>query len=261
MIRALVVDDEALAREGIRLQLERETDISIVGEAGDGPDAVDAIARLRPDLVFLDIEIPGFDGFEVLRRVSSTHLPTVIFVTAYDHYAVRAFDARAVDYLMKPLSLTRFQETLHRVRLALTSLGDGGRSHQRLIDRIESRDRPGTAVEGGVYYRRFTVKEGFHFLVVKASDVDWFEAASNYVQLHVHGREHLLRVTLSDLEEKLDPSRFVRIHRSTIVNLDRVIEIRPTWHGDFIVLLNVGTTLRLSRVYRDRLMPSKWLHE
>jgi two-component system LytT family response regulator len=257
MFRALLVDDEPLAREGLRLQLEHETDFSIVGEAINGPDAVKAIGRLRPDLVFLDIQIPGFDAFEVLRRVSASHLPYVIFVTAYDRYAVRAFEARAVDYLLKPPNARRVQEALEKVRRTL-GRGDDGDRTARAVERLEPRER---VPPGASCYRRFTVREADHFIVVKAQDVDWFEAASNYVQLHVHGREYLLRITLSELEEHLDPSQFTRIHRSTIVNVDRITEIRPTWRGDFIVLLIGGTSLRLSRFYRERLICSKWQHE
>jgi two-component system, LytTR family, response regulator len=261
MFSALLVDDEPLAREGLRLQLEHETDFSIVGEAINGPDAVKAIGRLRPDLVFLDIQIPGFDAFEVLRRVSSSHVPYVIFVTAYDRYAVRAFEAQAVDYLLKPPNAKRFQEALDKARRTLGRADESDRAHPRAVDRCEQRDRAAALVQGIPYYRRFTVREADHFLVLKAQDVDWFEAASNYVELHVHGREYLLRVTLCELEEKLDPSQFTRIHRSTIVNVDRIVEIRPTWRGDFLVVLTGGTTLRLSRFYRERLICSTWQHE
>lgn len=257
MIRTLLVDDEALARDGIRFELDREVDISVVAEAIDGPGAVEAIERFRPDIVFLDIQIPGFDGFEVIHRVSATHMPLVVFITAYDRYAVRAFDARALDYLMKPIKSERFHEAIQRARHVLTNIEDHRQFQQRLHDLIESREQLPPVV-GAAYYRRFTVRERGQFLVIRAADIDWFESASNYVELHVNGREYLLRVTLSDLEKKLDPMRFVRIHRSTIVNLDRVAGIRPTPHGDFIVVLSDATTLRLSRAYRDRVMHSKW---
>jgi two-component system LytT family response regulator len=260
MIRALLVDDEALAREGIRFEIERETDLSVVAEAIDGPDAVDAISRFRPDLVFLDIEIPVFDGFEVLRRVSPALLPIVVFVTAYDRYAVRAFDAHAIDYLMKPIRSQRFHEAVERSRIALSNSETRSRFHHRLMEIIESRERL-PLPDRTSYYRRFTVRDGNKFVVIKATDVDWFESASNYVALHVRGREHLLRITLSDLEKqldpvRLDPVRFVRIHRSTIVNLERVGGIRPTFNGDYLVVLTDGRTLRLSRVFRDRVMRS-----
>jgi len=251
MIRALVVDDEVLAREGVRLELAREADISIVAEAIDGPDAVEAINRHRPDIVFLDIQIPGFDGFEVLERISPGPMPIIVFVTAFDSYAVRAFDARALDYLLKPISSQRLHSAIERAREVLTSYA---REHRAAAFGAHIVDQSA----GPAYYQRFTIRERTRFLVVKASDVDWFESASNYVELHVSGRTHLLRVTLSDLEHRLDPLNFVRIHRSTIVNLDRVADIRPTSHGDFIVVLSNGTRLRLSRAYRDRVICAKW---
>jgi two-component system LytT family response regulator len=254
LIRALIVDDELLARDGVRLQLQNERDISIVGEAIDGPEAVAAINRLHPDLVFLDIQVPGYDGFEVLRRVSSVQLPAIIFITAYDCYAVRAFEARALDYLIKPLNDTRFQETLDRVRRILVRIEDRHHAHSRLLELIESRERLLETEQSTHYCHRFTVKHGSRFIVVNVDDIDWLGTASNYVELHVQGHEYLLRAALSDLEEKLDPLRFVRIHRSTVVNLERVVDIRPTWQGDFKVRLSNGTELRLSRVYRDRLL-------
>jgi len=256
MIRALLIDDELHARDGLRFQLQRESDISVVAEAIDGPKAVDAIIRLRPDLVFLDIQIPGFDGLEVIRRVSPIHLPLVVFVTAYNDYAVRAFEARAVDYLVKPIRADRFHEAIKRVRQLLTTAQSQKDFHERLLSLIQSRE-PLPATPASTYYRRFTVREGRRFVIINAADVDWFEAASNYVELHVGGREHLLRVPLSDLEKKLDPVRFVRIHRSTIVNLERIAQIQPTQNGDFNVVLTDGTALRLSRVFRDRVMVSK----
>jgi two-component system LytT family response regulator len=237
MWRALVVDDEVLARDGLRLELERETDISVVAEAIDGPDAVEAINRLRPDIVFLDIQIPGFDGFEVLRRIDLERPPLVVFVTAFDSYAVRAFDQRAVDYLVKPINSVRLHEAVDRAREVLSAT---------------------PRITQPPYYQRFTIREHNRFVVVKVTDVDWFEAASNYVELHVGSRTHLLRDTLTDLEQRLDPARFVRIHRSTIVNMDRVADIRPTTRGDFTVVLLNGKDLRLSRVYRDRVICSKW---
>src|SRR5262245_40544631 len=223
MIRALLIDDEAIARKGVRFQLQQYDDVRVVAEAGDGPGAVDTISRFRPDLVFLDIHIPGFDGFEVIRRVSSIHLPVVIFVTAYDSSAVQAFDTRALDYLVKPINGDRFRDAMARARQMLI------RSHQP------------------TYYHRFTVRQNDRFVVINAADVDWFQTASNYVQLHVAGREHLLRTTLNELEQKLDPRRFVRIHRSTLVNLERISCIQPTHNGDFNVLLTDGSLLRLSR--------------
>ena len=260
MIRTVIVDDEDLAREGIRVWLAKERDVEVVGEAADGPSAVAMIQTLAPSLLFLDIQMPGFDAFEVLERAATKHLPAVVFVTAYDRYAVQAFEARALDYLLKPISGVRFQEALQRVRLDLVKEEALGQTRQRLVDLLDSRKRSvspeptGPAEKrGGV--ERLVVKDHDRFLLVRAEEVDWVESAANYVQLHARGRSFLLRTTMNDLETQLDPSRFARIHRSTIVNVDRVQEIKPSWHGDFNVLLESGTVLRMSRGYRNRLLP------
>ena len=253
MIRALVVDDEPLAREGIRVRLGDEADVQVIGEAVDGPDAVEAINTLLPDLVFLDIQIPGFDGFEVLQRVASLHLPAVVFVTAYDRYAVQAFEAEAVDYLLKPISGRRFREALQRVRGRLVREEDLERAHERLVRLLESR----RMTEGrSASVRWFTVRDGRRFLIVRTDEIDWMDSASNYVQLHARGRSLLLRSTMSELEERLDPQLFVRIHRSTMVNVERIEEISPSGQGDFTVTLRDGTTLRMSRSYGGRLLRS-----
>jgi two-component system LytT family response regulator len=239
MIKALIVDDEPLAREGIRARLIGEPDIEVVGEAADGFEAVAAIASLAPDLLFLDVHMPGLDGFEVLRRLP-TPVPAVVLVTAYDSYAVRAFEAQALDYLLKPINGARFGEVLGRVRRTLLPVADsrGPRAHSP-----------------AAHLARFPVKDRDRFLLLKPEQVDWIHSAGNYAELHARGRSFLVRMTMSDLEEKLDPARFVRIHRSTIVNLDRVSEIRPELHGEFEVVIEGGTKLRLSRRYRDRLLP------
>jgi two-component system LytT family response regulator len=273
VIRTVLVDDEPLAREGLRVRLGREEDIEIVGEAGDGQSAVDAILSLRPDLVFLDVQMPGFDGFDVVSRIASTHLPTIVFVTAYDRYALRAFEVHALDYLLKPIAHRRFQEALRRARHELASrernaapspegtvdnvsLAAVAERLRRLLDEREAgaAARPSGPGDGPRYAVRFTVRDGERYVLLRASDVDWAEASANYVRLHVGPRTYQLRTTMSDLERQLDPVQFTRIHRSAIVNLDRVREIRPEWHGEYEVALTTGTTLRLSRGYRDRLL-------
>ena len=277
VIRTVLVDDEPLAREGLRVRLGREEDVEIVGEADDGPSAVDAILRLRPDLVFLDVQIPGFDGFDVVSRTASSYLPTIVFVTAYDRYALRAFEVHALDYLLKPIAHRRFQEALRRARHELTrrerELGpieENGESDaesltavadrlRRLLDEREaassgSPSRPAPAPEGPRYAARFTVRDGERYLLVRVAEVDWAEASANYVRLHVGQRTFQMRTTMSELERQLDPAQFTRIHRSAIVNLDRIREIRPEWHGEYEVALVTGATLRLSRGYRDRLL-------
>jgi two-component system LytT family response regulator len=279
VIRTLVVDDEPLAREGLRVRLGREDDVEIVGEAGDGPSAVDAILSLRPDLVFLDVQIPGFDGFDVVARTASSHLPTIVFVTAYDRYALRAFEVHALDYLLKPIAHRRFQEALRRARHELarreregsaarddaeTPAGDDSFSAvaDRLRRLLDARDAAPNAsgsngppaADGPRYAMRFTVRDGERYVLLRVSEIDWAEASANYVRLHVGPRAYQMRTTMGELERQLDPAQFTRIHRSAIVNLDRIREIRPEWHGEYEVALLTGATLRLSRGYRDRLL-------
>jgi two-component system LytT family response regulator len=277
VIRTVLVDDEPLAREGLRVRLSREEDVEIVGEADDGPSAVDTILSLRPDLVFLDVQIPGFDGFDVVARTAATYLPTIVFVTAYDRYALRAFEVHALDYLLKPIAHRRFQEALRRARHELDRRGretsaaeterDGGEAEslsavadrlRRMLDDRETAAgipviRP-VAGETARYAMRFTVRDGERYVLVRVSDVDWAEASANYVRLHVGPKTFQMRTTMSELERQLDPAQFTRIHRSAIVNLDRIREIRPEWHGEYEVALVTGATLRLSRGYRDRLL-------
>jgi two-component system LytT family response regulator len=254
MIKVLIADDEALARDGIRLRLRGAADVEVVGEAGDGPEAARRIKTLKPDLLFLDIQMPGFDGFEVLRRVAPVHLPAVIFATAYDRYALQAFETHAVDYLLKPFGSARFNEALQWARRTLGREEALEAAHRRTAGIIEPGSQPPAA---GRYVRRLTVKDGRRFLLLKVEDVDWIEAASNYVELHARGRSYLIRMTLTELYDTLDPAMFARIHRSTIVNLDRVKEITLGDGGDFVVWLQDGEGLRLSRGYRERLLGSE----
>lgn len=258
MIRTLIADDEALAREGIRVRLRDEADIEIVGEAADGPSAVKAIRRLSPDLIFLDVQMPGCDGLEVLDRVSSDCLPAVIFVTAYDAYAIKAFEAQALDYLLKPISRKRFHQSVQRARLALARDEALEGAHERLMELLHTRahgERNAAVPTGRHYASRLVVKDRGRFLLVRTDEIDWIESAANYADVRARGRSLLLRTTMSALEEKLDPARFARIHRATIVNVDRIREIQASAsHGDFDVVLEDGTVLRLSRGYRDRLL-------
>lgn len=248
MIRTVIVDDEPLAREGLRVRLGLERDIALVGETGDGPGAVALIRREMPDLVLLDVQMPGMDGFEVLARVAGDCLPSIIFVTAHDRYALRAFEVHAVDYLLKPLDGARLREAVDRVRRAL-AMGQAA-PPEGLVNLLASRE--GRRELG--HARRWAVREDEHFVLLRAEEVDWIEAAANYVRFHARGKVFLLRCTMAALEQTLDPKRFARIHRSTIVNLDRVREIRPEWHGDYDVVLTTGEVLRLGRRYRDALL-------
>ena len=262
MITALIVDDERLAREGLRIALKREADVKIVGEAADGPAAVKAIAKLAPDLVFLDIRMPGLSGFEVLQKVSQTQprLPVIIFVTAFDKYAIKAFEAHALDYLLKPVEPRRFRDAVQRSRAELAKEELLEQNHGRVVEFLQSHERlafarPGDTVAKPEYLERVAVRVRDRFLLVKMQEVDWIESAANYVQLHARSRAFMLRMTMGELEEKLDAQQFARIHRSTIVNVDKMVEVKPSLHGDFDVVLQDGTTLRMSRGYRDRVLP------
>ncbi len=248
MIRTLLVDDEPPARAGLRVRLAGERDIEIVGEAPDGPAAVEAIRSLRPDLVFLDVQMPGMDGFEVLSRAGGECLPIVVFVTAYDRYAIRAFDVHALDYLLKPYTAERLNQSLERARHELAR--EGAQGPAAVAEMLDAREREA----GAKSVQRWAVKDGPRFVLLKAEEVDWIEAAANYVRFHAKGKAYLLRGTLSALERSLDTTRFARIHRSIIVNVDRVKEIRPEWHGDFDVVLQDGKVLRMSRNYREALL-------
>ena len=245
-VRVLIVDDEPLAREGVRLHLADEPDMEVVGESGDGEAAIAAIDELRPDLVFLDIQMPGVDGLGVIERVGIAHMPAVIFVTAYDEFALRAFEAHALDYLLKPFDSERFRRALDRARVQLQS-----RSRrvleERLLQLIATRSQPSPFVE------RLVVRAGGRILILRVDDVDWIEAAANYVRLHVAGRSYLLRETMVGIASRLDPDRFVRVHRSTIVRIDCIKELEPLFQGDFLIVLRDGSRITSSRGYRANL--------
>jgi two-component system LytT family response regulator len=248
MIRALVVDDEPLAREGLKLHLVQQKEVGIVGEAGDGRRAAALITSLKPDLVFLDVQMPTLDGFQVVEAVAATWLPTIVFVTAYDQYAIKAFEVHAIDYLLKPFTAERFAAALRKAREEIAARGSHD-SRRRLLQLIA--ERAGAAA----HLQRFVIKSGEGYRFVPAAEVASFEAQGNYVRLKTGKGQHLLRITMAELEKRLDPRRFARIHRSTMVNIDRIKEITPAWHGDFEVLLTDGQRLRLSRNFRDRLLP------
>jgi len=259
LIRSLIVEDAPIVRRGIRLLLQEERDVEVVGEAGDGPAAVTQIMELRPDLLFLDIQMPGFDGFEVLERTSGTHLCPVIFITAHADYALRAFDANAVSYLLKPIEPSRFREVIQRARRLLGDERELEANHQRLDQMLWKSKPPGAPTPAGrEHYEprlsRLLVKQGDRFLLLKAEEIDWIASTGEYTTLHARKTSFLVRVALSELAEKLDKHHFARIHRSTIVNLDRVREIQPRSHGDCDVVLHDGTQLRLSRSFRDNVL-------
>jgi two-component system LytT family response regulator len=254
----LIVDDVDLSRQAIRVRLQEHKDVEIVGEAGSGPDAVSAVRAFIPDLMFLDIQMPGLDGFEVLESIRSTHVPSIIFVTAHDKYAVQAFQAHALHFLLKPIDDDQFGDALQRARRELANRETReqiARQLEELLTRRSHEWRETRSTPPPVtYFSRFTVRDEEGFRLIKAHDVDWAEAAGNYVVLHVGQRSFLIRVMMSALEAKLDPASFARISRSTIINIARVERLKALWHGDFQVLLRDGTTLRMSRRYRTRLI-------
>jgi len=259
MIRALIVEDAPRLRSGIRLYLQDEQDVEIVGEAGDGPDAVEHINNLRPDLVFLDVQLPGFDGFEVLSRAHiDSRRCAIVFITAYADYALRAFECNAVSYLLKPFDGRRFAEVVDRARLFLkSSHEDGSRAPESsdVTPEAPAEELLGTQLNGHQQLTRILVRHADRFLLIKVEEIDWIAATGEYATVHTARGSWLLRTSLTELALRLDERQFARIHRGTIVNLDRVAEIQPRGHGDCDVRLQSGRILRLSRGYRDNVFP------
>ncbi len=245
-IKTVIVDDEPLARKLIRTLLADAPDFEIVAECANGAEAIESIESLQPDLVFLDVQMPGIDGFGVLAALDRDRLPFIVFVTAFDQYALRAFDVHALDYLLKPVDDERFSETLQRVR-ATTDARRADRAKIQLLGLIEQVEAESRTAE------RLLVKSAGRIAFIDSGEIDWIEASGNYMRIHVGDETHLMRQTMSQMADKLDPARFARIHRSTIVNLDRVKELLPSKKGEFEVLLQNGARLVLSRKYRPLL--------
>jgi two-component system, LytTR family, response regulator len=244
-IRTIIVEDEPLARERLRNLLEAETDIEIVAEASDGVSAVEEIREHEPDLVFLDVNLPELDGFGVIEQLGLEAVPGIIFVTAYDHFAVQAFDAHAVDYVLKPFDEEGLRTAVGRARTSLRARA----SHDidsRLAALLGDLKRPR-------FLERLAIKSGGKIVFIRTEEIDWIGAEGNYARLHTGSRSHLLRETMSTLESKLDPERFLRIHRSTIVNTESISELEPLFQGDYVVILRDGTRLTSSRGYRAKL--------
>ena len=245
-IRTVLVDDEDLARERIQSLLEQQPDIEIVGLCADGTSAIETIDREHPELVFLDVQMPGMDGFEVVENIDPEHMPAIVFVTAYDGHALRAFEINALDFLLKPFDQARFEKALERARAQLqrdrNSLIDA-----RLVSLLEGLH------EERKYPERLIVKSGGRVFFVRTEDIDWVEASGNYVKIHAKGEAHLIRESMKNMEAKLDAKTFVRIHRSAIVNIDRIKELEPWFHGEYVVIMRDGTRLTASRVFSDRL--------
>ena len=240
-LQVLIVDDEVHARRGLKSLLKNEPDVEVLGEVANGRLAVDAIRSLKPDLVFLDVEMPGLNGMEVVRVVGPEAMPAVVFITAYDQYAVAAFEANALDYLLKPFSDDRFAAALQRARNAINPDDLADRLRKLLSTSGHDEEAP----------LPFTVRTGDVLSVYKAAEIDWIEADEYYAKLHIGGRVHMVRQTMHALEEQLPAAQFVRIHRSTIVNLDRIAALEPMFQGDYTVILTDGTRLRMSRRRRD----------
>ena len=248
-VRVLIVDDEPIARKGIRRELEGDAEIEVVGECSNGRDAVAFILQRPPDLVFLDLQMPELDGFGVVEEVGAERMPTVVFVTAFDEYALKAFEMYALDYILKPFHSQRFQKTLRRAKAQIRQSVSGVLS-ERLLGLLE--DAKSTRAQAS-FLERIVVKAGGRIFFLNTDEIDWVEAADNYVRLHVGKESHLVPGTLSKLEKRLDPKRFLRIHRSTIVNLTRIKEMHPLFHGEYAIRLAGGKELTSSRGYRDRL--------
>ena len=243
---ALIVDDEPLARRSIRKFLKAYPDVTVAGECGDGVSAAAAIRERRPDLLFLDIQMPESDGFQVIEEAGKDAMPVTIFVTAYDRYAVQAFEAHALDYLLKPFSAERFRDAVDHA-LKTLQMGRQQAPNRQLTELLEQLNRKKEYVE------RIPVPLKGRFLFINVRDLDWIEAEGNYLRLHGNGASHLLRGNMSEMERKLDPARFMRIHRSTIVNLQRIREVQPWFRGHHRVVLSNGRELKLSRYQKDKL--------
>jgi two-component system, LytTR family, response regulator len=264
MVRALIVDDERMARKRLRTLLTADADVDVVGECSNGRDAVTAIRERAPDLVFLDVQMPELDGFAVVQAIGVDRMPVTVFVTAFDQYALKAFEAHALDYLTKPFDRERFQTSLGRakdqvrLREAVRQQDQTGSSSAPSRSRESDVNERLIALLSGLerrqqYAERLMVKTAGRVVFLRLDEIDWIEAAGSYVRLHVGRDAHLLHEGIASVLARLDPSRFTRIHRSTIVNLDRVRELQPWFHGDAVAILRDGTRLQVSRTYRDAL--------
>ena len=246
-IRTLIVDDEPLGRERISTLLAGDLEIEVIGECADGLQAIAAIEERKPDLVFLDVQMPEVDGFGVVDAMCNERMPVIIFVTAYDRYAVKAFEVHALDYLLKSFDRERFAAALRRAKEEIGRLREGA-LNERLAGLIEDlqtkKDR----------LTRLVIKSAGRIVFLRVEEIDWIEAADNYVRVHAGREAHLIRETLQSLEKRLDPAIFLRIHRSSLVNLNRIRELQPIFHGDYVVKLIDGTELTLSRNYREKLL-------
>jgi two-component system LytT family response regulator len=251
-IRTLIVDDEPIARRGIRQQLRTEADVEIIGECANGREAVAAIRKESPDLIFLDVQMPLLDGFEVVNAIGAGDLPAVVFVTAYDEHAIRAFEVNALDYLLKPIDEDRFQKTLKRVRVQLNGFSTEQlqRKLASLLGDLEASRAESKQIK---HLERLVIKESGRVFFLSVDEIDWINAQGNYVQIHTKETAHLLRDTMNSMQSKLDPRRFLRLRRSTIVRIDQIREMHPLFNGEYAVILKNNTQLISSRRYRNNL--------
>jgi|SRR5947209_3528827 len=246
-IRTLIVDDMPLARNRVRRFLNADADIEVIGECSDGKGAVAAVKELAPDMIFLDVQMPEMDGFEVLNSIGHENLPAIIFVTAHDQYALRAFDVHAIDYLLKPFDEHRFRRALERAKREIRQ-GQASDVDERLRTLLADVSREPK------YMKRMAVKTAGRTVILATDEIDWIGTAGNYLRLHAGRETHLIRDRMSQLESRLDPKQFARVHRSIIVNVDRVKEMHPLFNGDQVLILRDGTQLTMSRTYRDKLL-------
>ena len=244
-IRTLIIDDEPLARQRVQRLLQQDPDVEILAECTDGVEAIETIRSKRPELVFLDVQMPEVNGFDVLEAIPEDQVPLVVFVTAYDEHAVRAFEVHALDYLLKPFEDDRFQESLRRVKEHRAEESRREEVVKVLAMLKESRDS-----RSGL--RRVMVRSGGHIAFLRTADIDWIEAQGDYVSLHCQGKKHLIRENIGALGDRLGAETFARIHRSTIVNIGRIKELQPLFHGDYTVVLQDGTRLTMSRSFREK---------
>ena len=252
-IKTLIIDDEPLARRNLRVLLDQDPQIEILDECRNGHEAIKAINTHSPDLIFLDIQMPEMDGFDVLAQVGPEHIHAIIFVTAFDQYALKAFEVHALDYLLKPFDDERFTRALERAKSQIAAR-EIDKLSQRLLALLEDRKSEHKVSSGQQsYLTRLMIKTSNRMMLLKVDEIDFIEADGNYAKLHTGRKSHLLREKMNDLEGRLDPAKFVRIHRSVIVNLERIKEMHPHFNGDYIIVLDDGRQLRLSRSRREQL--------
>jgi len=256
-IRTLIVDDEPPARLNIKTLLKNDADVEIIGECGSGSEALKVVREQQPDLMFLDIQMPEMSGFDLLQHLKDSYVPVIVFVTAFDDYALKAFEVHAIDYLLKPFDDDRFEKALRQAKMQVENLEISKLGHQ-LFALLNDREIIGQSVKAGTstapvsFLKRIMVRSASRIIFLNVEDIDWIGAEDYYVKLHTEKKSHLIRETMNDLEVQLDPATFIRIHRSTIVNVDRIRELQPHFNGDYMVVLKDGTELRLSRSRREQ---------